>query len=199
MTAAQAAKVLYALMTIVAKLKEVPRDGWNRGSRKVKDAESVADHSYGTMMLAMVFPRLAPHLEVNCLALMCLCGVHDIIEMKTGDINVYVAANPAKRAQLRAEKTRLERLAIEDIRRELGEEIGEFIFDLWVEYEEGQTLEAHLAHEFDKIEVVFQALWYYQRGEQVDPRGFYTEALPKITTPELIAFFEQELAPLLPP
>lgn len=193
-----AAATLYALMTLVVKLKEVPRDGWNRNPRKVANAEDVADHSYGTMMLAMVFPRLAPRLNVDQFVLMCMCGVHDIIETKTGDINIHIIKDPAERTMLRAEKARLEQIAINDIRQELGEEVGGFIFDLWMQYEAGKTVEAKIAHEFDKIEVIFQALWYYLHGHQVDPREFYANAHQTITTPELVLFLEQEIAPRLP-
>lgn len=198
MTSDNAGKVLYTLMSLVAKLKGVPRDGWNRGARQVASAESVADHSYGTMMLAMVFPHLVSGMDLDHLALMSICGVHDLVEAKTGDINIYVARNPAERARLREEKAHLEKTAIREMRAELGDDIGWFIFDLWVRFEKSDSVEAKIARELDKIEVAFQALWYFQQGHQIDPWEFFQTARQAVSTPELVQFLDREILPKLP-
>lgn len=193
----QIARALFVLSGFIVRLKEEPRDGWNRYPRKVVGAESVADHSYGTTMLAMVLSMMAPHLGLNQARIMCLCSVHDLVEMKTRDINVHVIQDPIQKASLRAEKKRKELEAIGEIRSELGDPLGSFIFDLWMEYEDSQTREACIAHELDAIEAVLQALWYAQQGHQVDPRDFYTNARLRVTTPELVALMESQILPKL--
>jgi putative hydrolases of HD superfamily len=198
MESAQAAKALYVLMTLVADLKNESRDGWNRFPRRVYGAESVADHSYGIAMMAMTLNLLAPHLRMDHYRLVCLCLVHDLVEAKTGDINIYVEKDPNKKAILRAMKKRSELEAVGYIRDELGEDLGPFVFNLWMEFEECVTFESKIAHELDAIEAVFQSLWYYEQGYQVDPCEFYNTARPKVSTPELVCFMEKEIFPRMP-
>lgn len=189
---------LFALMGLVAELKLVGRDGWNNLGRTVNDAESVGDHSYGISMMAIGVRHLAPHLSVDWHKVLLLCLVHDLVEAKTGDINLFTATNLEERKLLKEHKKRLEHSAILQIQQEVGGTLGDEVFTLWMEYEDNQTGEAHLGHELDKIEAALQAYWYYRRGHSLNPREFYDSCRAAVTTPELVKFLEEELLPKLP-
>ena len=168
-------------------LKEVSRTGWNkkfqRGSkyksRTVKNAESVADHSFGTAMLALF---LGPYLKVNTSKLVALCLTHDIFEATTGDM-VTTTLNDKNRTKKVLEKQELEKQIAERFTKIGG--YGKQIAKLWYEMEQGRTKEAKLAKELDKLEMDFQAVRYFLRGDTVDPIEFIDSTTSVITTPLL--------------
>lgn len=189
---------LHTLLTFAAKLKGVPRTGWNdqKLGREVPGAESVADHSFGLIMFAWIVPEIVKSVELNVSRLMALCKVHDLAEAETGDINLY-AVPEEERPALKKWKYEEEEKAM----RRMCAKIGKFgikIFALWVEYEAGETPEARIARELDKIEAAFQAIYYYEEGYRSDPRQFFATARSYVRTPELIRYLDERLRPLLP-
>jgi putative hydrolase of HD superfamily len=118
-------------------LKRTPRSGFQfLGS----GAESVAEHIFRTSYIGYALGKLAPGVDVDRLIKMCL--FHDLPEARTGDLNYvnkkYVNANEIK--------------ATEDLTQTLpfGGEIQELI----LEFIEGKTEEARLAHDADQLEMI---------------------------------------------
>jgi len=143
---------------LVERLKLERRKGWaNRG---MKQAESVADHSFRLVLMAMVFAE-RQGLDAGKAVNMAL--VHDLPEAVVGDI----VANPGDEDNVelcRAKHEREER-ALEEILANLDGKAAEKIRALWQEFEKRESKEASLVYELDRLEAIFQAQEYANRQE----------------------------------
>jgi putative hydrolase of HD superfamily len=146
-------------------LKALPRTGWLLAG--IAAPESVADHSYATALLAMLLadaidadwrgqglarPLDRPHL-------LRIALLHDLAESILTDL-------PRRSADLLGAATKH---AAE------GQAMVQIFADapspadytaLWAEYAAGQTPEARLVRDADKLEMVHQALQYERRGQR---------------------------------
>ncbi len=118
-------------------LKDIPRSGYHfLGAGR----ESVAEHSFSISFIAYVISQLEP--EIDALRLITMCLVHDLPEVKTGDLNYvqkkYVAADENK--------------AVADITKRLP--FGPDLAGLIHEFNEGRTIEAKLAHDADQLALI---------------------------------------------
>ena len=120
-------------------LKDITRAGWIRAG--VENPESVAAHSWGMALLAT---QLCPE-ELNLQKVLELCILHDIAEVRVGDITPHDGIHPD-------EKHRLETQAIH----EMGIDASE-IFD---EYESQSTPESRFVRYLDKLDMALQAEIY---------------------------------------
>ncbi len=115
-------------------LKNIPRSGYHfLGAGE----ESVAEHSFVITFVAYVMSELAP--EADAFRLIRMCLIHDLPEARIGDLN-YVQKN-----YVTPDEARAVRDATQDI------PFGRTIADLLREFNEGQTLEARLAHDADQL------------------------------------------------
>ena len=75
-----------ALLTELNRLKAVPRIGWLL--RGVRDVESVADHSYGVALIAMILADRAKArgMAVDVERVLRMALLHDLTEARTGDL-----------------------------------------------------------------------------------------------------------------
>ena len=120
-------------------LKDVVRAGWLRAG--VENPESVAAHSWGMAMLAT---QLCPD-DLNLQRVLELCILHDIAEVRVGDITPHDNIAPE-------EKHRLESEAIE----EMGIEANA----IFAEYEAQETPESRFVRYLDKLDMALQAEIY---------------------------------------
>ncbi len=189
-----------AFFAFVAKLKETARAGWNMKfpngsplcSRRVPNAESVGDHSYGLLMLAMV---LAERLCVDRLKFMMMAALHDLAEsVPPGDVVVW--HEPVEdQPRLRAEKKAREDEAMKVICVTLGKGGAEYLA-LWKEYRAQETPEARLIKELDLLEVAHQAVRYFAQGHSLNPHEFLNNVRKGISHPvirELFVRLEEDL------
>ena len=131
----------------VGKLKTLKRAGWV--IRGIKNAESVAEHSYRTAMLAMAISDKLSLTKKDKLRLIEMALIHDLGEAYVGDI-VPEQNIPKKTKHL------LEKKAQQKIFANL--ENGKYYYKLWLEYEENKTQVSQILHQLDKLEMVVQAL-----------------------------------------
>lgn len=184
---------IFSVMDLVFRLKRVPRTGWNKrfpkGSkyknRKVKDPESVADHSYGAALLALL---VSEYEKFNKLKVLELVLVHDLMESITGDL-VTTTLPEAEKKMASFAKKRLEQDAARKIAKLGG--YGKRICELWQEYESGKTKEAKLANQLDKLEMDMQAQFYAKHGQVVDPVEFMDSNREMMKNPTLVLLFEE--------
>ena len=103
-------------------------------------------------MMALMAVTLAPVLEhpVDLGHVLKLIVVHDLAEVKVGDIPVFEVSE-RKNMKVEAE---LE--AIAEIQAMLPEESGRLVASLWHEYETATTAEARFARALDHLEVQVQ-------------------------------------------
>lgn len=126
------------LLHEIGMLSHIPRSGFAfLGSGK----QSVAEHSFRVALVAYALAKLTPHkIDIHKLVMMCL--FHDLPEARLGDLN-YV--------QKRYVTPQLDK-ALEDIAS--GSMLGKEIVEWIQEYEQGESLEAMLAHDADQLELL---------------------------------------------
>ena len=124
-------------------LKGVIRAGWVRAG--VQNPESVAAHSWGMALLAT---QICPP-DLNLQRVLELCILHDIAEVRVGDITPHDGVTPE-------EKHRLESKAIE--------EMGINAAHIFAEYEAQETPESQFVRHLDKLDMALQAEIYEQQN-----------------------------------
>jgi putative hydrolase of HD superfamily len=143
------------------RLKGLERTGWMlRGI--APGAESVAAHSYGVVVAAMLLADelIARGIAVNVERILRMAVLHDWAEARVGDMprtaTEYFGAEARKRA---------ERTAFDDIVGELkADGIAEKYGTLHEDYEERASLEARLVKAADVIDLLVQTLAFERAG-----------------------------------
>ena len=84
--------------------------------------------------------------------------LHDLAESITGDLTPDKISKKSKRKK--------ENLAMKQILSNIPNKISKSYYKIWDEYQRASSEEAKLVHEIDKLEMVFQAKYYYDKGTQ---------------------------------
>jgi putative hydrolase of HD superfamily len=167
---------------LLGALKRTPRTGWLRSGVPRADAESVSDHSHRLSALALVAAFSGGGgLDVSRCVRMAV--VHDIAEAEVGDITPHCGVSEEEKHA--REAAAMERIA--SMLSGLGVGSGgggggsapplpdaalsaaaRDVRALWREYEAGETAEARLVKDLDRLEMLVQALEYEQRGTVVE-------------------------------
>ena len=145
-------------------LKEIPRSGYHfLGAGK----ESVAEHTFSTVMIAFVMSKLEQ--DVDALRLISMCLVHDLPEARIGDLNTvhkqYVTADEAG--------------AVRDTTKNLP--FGDELADLIQEFNAGQTKEAQLAFDADQLALIMDLKSLVDIGYQ-PPHKWLPHVLGRLKT-----------------
>ncbi|MFA4833552.1 MAG: HD domain-containing protein [Patescibacteria group bacterium] len=117
---------------------------------KEKFGDSSADHSWRLALMSFIIAGeiKAP---VNILKVLKIALVHDLPEAITGDIDFrLIAAGKITKK----EKNKLEAKAMKKFKKLLPPKIGREIYNLWLEYETGETKEAKFVKTLDKMESI---------------------------------------------
>ncbi|XP_074309531.1 uncharacterized protein LOC141644021 [Silene latifolia] len=136
-------------LTLCHRLKTTKRKGWiNHG---IKGPESIADHMYRMALMGLIAGDIPGVNRERCIK---IAIVHDIAEAIVGDIT------PSDGVP-KEEKSRREQKALNEMCEVLGGGMrADEIKELWMEYETNSSLEANLVKDFDKVEMILQALEY---------------------------------------
>ncbi|MFA6455515.1 MAG: HD domain-containing protein [Bacteroidota bacterium] len=139
---------IYAFIHSAEKLKNELRHSFTSAGRQ----ESVAEHTWRMSLMAILLVSKLDK-KVNFEKLMKMIVIHDIVEIEAGDTPVpLMVGNDI----LKKQKEEREKKAIETIRRQLGNDLGEEFYYLWYEFEAQETYEARVAYALDKLEVQIQ-------------------------------------------
>ena len=164
---------------LVLELKKVPRKGW-KSKANIEHPESVADHSYGTAMMAMVLSDLQK-LDTQKIIKMAL--LHDLAETITGDFMPEEISKEIKNIS--------ERDAMKEILSKLPENIAEEYTKIWQEYLQINTKESILLHDIDKMEMAIQALKYSSEGISSEKLNLFIDSAKKeIKSKELLEMLD---------
>lgn len=167
--------MLFDFFYLVSELKKVPRSGW-KSKVGIEHPESVADHSYGTAIMAMVFSDTY-NLDTGKILKMAL--LHDLAESITGDFMPDEISKENKRSA--------ENEAMKEILAKLPENIASKYENIWDEYTQTNTKESVLLHEVDKLEMAIQAVKYSSEGFSNEKLGLFIESAKKeIKSKELL-------------
>ena len=153
--------------------------------------ENSAEHSWQIALLAVSLSHFA-ETAVDIDRVVAMLLVHDIGEIETGDVMVYVDEGLAERKAA-------EHRAVERIFGMLPEGRGARLLELWCEFEEGTSAEARFAHAVDRAMPVLLNL--ANEGQSWRENGIDYERVrrrvgPPIQAgcPALWAYLEAELA-----
>jgi len=135
---------IIAFMDVVEKLCHVKRHTLMPGGRAETDSDHVMKLCFLVMMASPYIKR--PH---DAQRMLEMALVHDLVEADAGDTPVIDQINTP---EIKADKAARERKAIEKYRDMLPPEIGNKIYDLFLEFEEQKTFEARLVRVLDKFE-----------------------------------------------
>lgn len=138
-------KSILELLKLSERLKFELRHSWLSNGRQ----ESVAEHTWQMTLMAMLVHRHLEH-PVNLEHVLKMIIVHDLVEALVGDVPFFEVG---QRKELKAQR---EQEAIEQIRGMLDFATGSEIYELFQEFEAGQTIEAKLGKALDNLEVQIQ-------------------------------------------
>ncbi|KPL08173.1 hypothetical protein AMJ86_01710 [bacterium SM23_57] len=162
----------------IFRLKQLYRRGWLRSGIPQDRCESVADHILGVTMLAMIYADIY-HPDLDQVKLLRMALIHDIGEIFAGDIT---PDDPISKG----EKYILEKASITRIFSPL--QLEREYLKIWEEYERGDSPEALLIRQIDKLEMVIQAI-IYEKQENINLNEFYHSARSYLSDPLMIDIF----------
>jgi len=135
------------------RLKVTPRGGW--AVRGLTDVESVADHSFGVVFVAMTLAELIQE-PMDRAKLLTIALIHDLPESAITDIPTpalrYFPAGAKRQAELNALADILDGLTY----RERWQ-------NWWQEFEDRTSVEGRLVRDADRLELLLQA-YVYERS-----------------------------------
>ncbi|HWS53972.1 MAG TPA: HD family hydrolase [Pyrinomonadaceae bacterium] len=151
---------MISVLLELQRLKRLDRTGWVLRGLPA-GAESVAAHSYGVALTAMLLADevAARGVAVDAERVLRLALLHDLQETRTGDLPRTVADYYGKDARRHAE-----RAAFDDVMRPLGPSRAGQYARLHEDYEERASLEARLVKAADIIDLLAQALTFERAG-----------------------------------
>jgi len=151
-------KSIMSFYLLATRLKYKIRSGWDETHWNVSKErlESVAEHIYGTCILALsIDSEFETNLDIDKIIKMLV--LHELGEVIIGDITPFDNITPE-------EKTKREHAAMKDV---LGDLVkNEEYFALLLEFDEKKTREAVFAYLCDKLEADIQAKVYQDMGCQ---------------------------------
>ncbi len=141
-------------------LSELPRTGWLL--RGVRPCESIADHSLGVALVAMMLADAirGEGQPVDVERVLRMAVLHDTPEARTGDVPMPSKTREVAEA-LDALETRIAR-----------ELLPEDLFGYFREAEAGQSLEARIVRAADKIQMMIKVL-VYENANRGDLHEFW--------------------------
>ena len=163
---------LIKFLEIAGILKRTKRTGWVDVG--VYQPESVADHTFRTAFLCMLYADIE---SLDALKLLRMALIHDLPEAVIGDLMP---------SQKTAETKEREETAIQQILGLLPKQHMENYLAVWNEYQEGKTKEAKAVRQLDKIEMALQAKEYEKAGSPSKSlERFICSAKDAVELPEL--------------
>ena len=151
---------MLSILLELQRLKRLDRTGWVlRG--QPPGAESVAAHSYGVALTAMLLAdeMRARGVEVDAERVLRIAVLHDLAETRTGDMPRTMAEYYGAQARRAAECA-----AFADLMKGLAPERSKAYGGLHAEYEGRASVEARVVKAADVIDLLTQALTFERAG-----------------------------------
>lgn len=138
---------------ICNKLKNTIRTGWKDWNVQKERLESVAEHIYGTQMLALAINSEYEY-DIDITKVIMMLAIHELEETVIGDLTHFQIT--------KEEKEKLGHEAVNKILKGLtdGEKLKQIIY----EFDERQSKEAKFAYFCDKLEADIQSKIYDEEG-----------------------------------
>jgi putative hydrolase of HD superfamily len=139
-------------------LKDTIRSGWGKiWNISAPRLESVAEHIYGTQMLAIAVAS-EYKIDVDLTKVALMLAIHELGETIIGDITPWDGVTKEQKSKVEVE-------AVEKILSKLA--AGDKIRELYLEFEQNETKEAKFCKQIDKLEACLQVK-IYDEGDFAD-------------------------------
>lgn len=138
---------------ICNKLKNIIRTGWKDWNVKKERLESVAEHIFGTQMLAIAMNSEYQY-DIDIMKVIFMLAIHELGETIIGDLTQFQISKD--------EKIKIEHDAVKEILSNLLEK--KQIEELFLEFDSHKTKEAMFAYQCDKLECDLQSKLYDEEG-----------------------------------
>ena len=135
--------------TLCNRLKDVIRTGWKNWNVQRERVESVAEHIYGSQMLAIAMKSEYQY-DIDIEKVIYMLAIHELGEIIIGDLTQFQISKRAKMV--------IEHEAVNQILSELID--GKMIEDLFIEFDLHKSKEAMFAYQCDKLECDLQCKLY---------------------------------------
>lgn len=137
-----------------AKLKKVLRSGWLRWEIDSERVESIAEHIYGTMMLAIaIHSEFRNDIDID--KVIKMLAIHEMEEIRIGDITPFDNVTDE-------EKREMGKVAVKELCDNIG--LGANYIEVIEEFENQITPESKFARMVDKLEADLQSKVYDENG-----------------------------------
>jgi len=157
---------------MAGELKRILRSGWVEAG--IRQPESVADHTFRTSILCMIYSDLE---GLDELKLLRMALIHDLPEAIIGDLTPS-----EKTTEIEAK----ENAAMNQILSFLPKKQRERYMVVWNEYKKCETKEAKAVRQLEKLEMALQAKEYEKAGSTKQSlERFIKSAEEALTRPEL--------------
>lgn len=170
-------------------LKHLYRQGWLKAGVPRERCETVADHIFGVAMLCWLLIEAGAAPSVNLDRALRMALIHELGEIYAGDLTPSDAISPD-------EKHARERQSLERVLE--GVQGAEDIRALWEEFETGESPEARLVRQADRLEMALQAVTYAREGALKHPGGFFQSARQTVADAQLLLWMESASAAFIP-
>ncbi len=141
-------------------LKRIPRTGWLLRGVPPSSAETIAEHSFSTTVIAFLLGTLSGQ-PFNQTRVLLMALFHDLPESQIGDIPLSaVKVFP----QFKEIKKEAERQALLELLHSLPKDLKHHLEELWEEYNSRDSFEAKLVEAADRIATAFHALTLIRTG-----------------------------------
>ena len=147
-------KNLLQFYLLAIELKDKIRSGWKIWNIDRKRVESVAEHIYGTCILAISIDSEFD-LKIDIYKVVMMLVLHEIEEIKIGDLTPFDKVTVE-------EKRKLGKQAVEEVLGTLSKKVQ--YIDLIEEFEEMKTKESIFAKMCDKLEADIQCKIYCEEN-----------------------------------
>lgn len=131
------------------KLKALVRKGWVDWSVHTDRRESVAEHIYSTIMLAVAMKSEYQY-DIDIMKVAYMLAIHELGECLISDLTQFQISKENKKI--------IEHMAVHDILSDLLD--GKQIEEMYLEFDERKNKEAQFAHLCDKLECDLQSKLY---------------------------------------
>lgn len=146
------------------RLKRMVRSGWLYSGVPKSDVESVADHSYMVSLLSLILAlnKKIKGEKINIEKVLIMALIHDLPESVSQDIDRRIRKfSPDK---YDAFKKELDIKAFESLISKLPSDFANKLLPYYSEFLEGNSQEARIVIEADRLEILIQLQQYLQTG-----------------------------------
>ncbi|MGC9371695.1 MAG: HD domain-containing protein [Thermovirgaceae bacterium] len=126
---------------LIDRVKTIERAGYVGGTNR---HENDAEHMWHTALWALLLHREVD-LSVDLGHVLCLILVHDLVEIYAGDTYAYDTEGVSTQNQREKE-------AAEKLFSRLPEDLGNWLHELWIEFEATETPDARFAKSLDHLQ-----------------------------------------------